>query len=150
MKRENSYLTGKAVRQLHHLDILGIAKCLGAIFFQDWFLEGVFENFWLFFLSQGQGVFIPPRKYSPEFIVFWRSTSSKFFVHLSVFSDRQLKRFKTGSKLTLHVENFVFFCLTVYGDELRSQYRNHLSFALQKQHVRFSCFLCLNHIGDMY
>lgn len=35
MKRENSYLTGKAVRQLHHLDVLGIAKCLGAIFFQD-------------------------------------------------------------------------------------------------------------------
>lgn len=29
--RENSYLAGKAVKQLRHRDVLGIAKCLGAI-----------------------------------------------------------------------------------------------------------------------
>ena len=29
--RENSYLAGKAVKQLHHCDVLGIVKYLGAI-----------------------------------------------------------------------------------------------------------------------
>lgn len=81
-RKKSSYLAGEVVRLFHH-NILGIAKCLEVIpSFKSDSLEGIFENIWLPFPSQGQC--ITWKMMLPQLLFFWWPTSCRLLIHISL------------------------------------------------------------------